>query len=86
MSDISFLMTSFSVARTRSRLILALFEAGRGSKEFRYLWAEAWVSVLRRSPDGSKTGGTERSTISEVGLFAPSVASLSASSLPVVPL
>ena len=52
---------STSVARVRSRLILALFEGGMGVREVTSAYAEAWVNVLSRSPDGSKCGGTVRS-------------------------
>ena len=67
-SVMPFLLMSLSVARARSRLILALSEVGRESRVFTKAYAEAWVSAHRRSLRGSKLG-TVRSMTSGVGFI-----------------
>ena len=85
-SVISFLLTPFSMTRARSRLILARSDAGGGSRAFKKAYAEAWVKAHRRSPRGSKFGGTVRLIAPGVSFLTPSAASLSASSFPFAPL
>ena len=85
-SVISFVLMSFSVTWACSRLIRACSEVVGGLQAFRKAYAEAGVRVHRCSPRGSKFQGTVRLMASGVGFLTPSMASLSASLFPVVPL